>query len=196
MRKRGNKWVVGYRVPGEPAPRTAYFNTEQEAKDFHSRTKLAKEAIKIGQKTLTTKNNNIYSIIEKIVGVSMVKSDFVKKYHELYANPNNSLASIIDELLADIGLPITFDDIRKIHARGNKGRIAGAKLRQMVLERDGFRCVQCGDNPANGAILEIDHIVPWVAGGLTEERNLQTLCQRCNAGKMVRIPKPRKQSAA
>jgi len=49
-------------------------------------------------------------------------------------------------------------------------------VRRAVLLRDGYRCRWCG----NGGLLEIDHIVPWSAGGSDRSDNLRTLCQACN----------------
>lgn len=59
------------------------------------------------------------------------------------------------------------------------------KLRLKILSRDGFKCVLCGRTPAldHGAILHVDHIVPFSAGGGTTEPNLRTLCEQCNWGK-------------
>lgn len=63
------------------------------------------------------------------------------------------------------------------------------KLRQKVLERDGFICQQCGhkggEKYADGETvrLEVDHIIPLKQGGKTTEENLWTMCSRCNAGK-------------
>ena len=57
------------------------------------------------------------------------------------------------------------------------------KLRMRVLRRDGYRCRICGASASDGVKLEVDHIVPVSKGGRTEERNLQTLCDRCNRGK-------------
>lgn len=48
--------------------------------------------------------------------------------------------------------------------------------RMLVLRRDRFRCVICG---ADGR-LEVDHIIPWSAGGSDEMDNLRTLCHKCN----------------
>ena len=59
------------------------------------------------------------------------------------------------------------------------------KLRYEVLKRDGFRCVMCGASASDGALLEVDHIVPVSKGGETIEENLQTLCRECNRGKGV-----------
>lgn len=59
------------------------------------------------------------------------------------------------------------------------------KLRLKVLQRDNFKCVFCGKSPVthSGAVLHIDHIMPFSKGGKTEIENLQTLCEECNWGK-------------
>ncbi|WP_411815586.1 HNH endonuclease [Gordonia sp. SND2] len=49
-------------------------------------------------------------------------------------------------------------------------------VRYTVMRRDRFQCVWCGD--ADG--LEMDHIIPWSAGGPDTLENLRTLCRRCN----------------
>ncbi len=59
-------------------------------------------------------------------------------------------------------------------------------LRYRVLQRDMFRCVLCGASSADGAKLEVDHIIPISKGGKTEFSNLRTLCQDCNRGKRDR----------
>lgn len=66
-----------------------------------------------------------------------------------------------------------------------RSRVVPAGLRFEVIERDHFRCVACGRGPAThrGAILHIDHIVPWSKGGLTAAENLRTLCAECNLGR-------------
>lgn len=48
--------------------------------------------------------------------------------------------------------------------------------RNLVLRRDRYRCVFCGE----GGRLEVDHIIPWSAGGSDEMDNLRTLCHQCN----------------
>lgn len=50
------------------------------------------------------------------------------------------------------------------------------RLRALVLERDGHRCVLCGA-PAT----EVDHVRPRVAGGTDHPANLRSLCHRCHA---------------
>ena len=51
--------------------------------------------------------------------------------------------------------------------------------RQRVLELDGEACLRCGSS----CELEVDHIVPHVAGGPNCWNNLQTLCRPCNLRK-------------
>jgi HNH endonuclease len=59
----------------------------------------------------------------------------------------------------------------------------GRLLRQEVLERDGYRCMVCGDWHS----LVIDHIYPISKGGLSIPDNLQVLCATCNSKKGARI---------
>jgi hypothetical protein len=61
-----------------------------------------------------------------------------------------------------------------------------AQLRFRVLSRDHFRCQYCGRSQAEGAILHLDHVVPFSKGGPTTEDNLITACMDCNLGKTDR----------
>jgi hypothetical protein len=58
------------------------------------------------------------------------------------------------------------------------------QLRWKVFARDDFTCVACG---ATGMPLECDHIIPVSKGGVTEEDNLQTLCEACNRCKSCQV---------
>ena len=51
----------------------------------------------------------------------------------------------------------------------------------MILNRDGWRCQQCGHFGK-----EVDHIVPKVEGGSDRADNLQTLCHECHSRKTMR----------
>ena len=57
------------------------------------------------------------------------------------------------------------------------------RIRFMILERDGDKCVKCGRTAKDGVILEVDHIHPHSKGGSSNPHNLQTLCDICNGGK-------------
>ncbi len=62
----------------------------------------------------------------------------------------------------------------------------GARLRAMVLERDGMACTRCGQVAGPGVTLHVDHLVPVAQGGTNDESNLTTLCSECNLGKGAR----------
>lgn len=50
------------------------------------------------------------------------------------------------------------------------------RIRILVYKRDNFRCIWCGSSSR----LELDHRVPWSAGGADTIDNLRTLCHDCN----------------
>lgn len=56
-------------------------------------------------------------------------------------------------------------------------------LRLAVLDRDGRRCLWCGQSAADHVTLHLDHVFPEVMGGLTTYDNLGTLCDQCNIAK-------------
>jgi hypothetical protein len=69
----------------------------------------------------------------------------------------------------------------------NKHRNVSVRTRHKVLERDGFRCQDCGASPVMGAVLEVDHTIPVSKGGTNDMSNLRTLCADCNRGKSDRL---------
>ncbi len=62
-------------------------------------------------------------------------------------------------------------------------------LRTKIKERDHYTCQQCNlsTNDEPNLLLEIDHIKPISKGGMTTEKNLQTLCWKCNRSKGNKI---------
>jgi 5-methylcytosine-specific restriction protein A len=52
------------------------------------------------------------------------------------------------------------------------------RLRQEVLERDGYRCRGCG-----AAATTVDHVIPRVRGGRATFENLVASCNDCNYGR-------------
>ncbi len=58
-------------------------------------------------------------------------------------------------------------------------------LRERIKTRDNYSCQICNLSVADekNLLLEIDHIIPLSKGGITSEKNLQTLCWRCNRSK-------------
>jgi hypothetical protein len=50
-------------------------------------------------------------------------------------------------------------------------------VRRLVFARDNWHCRTCGTHDVP---LEVDHIVPWSAGGTDSTENLRLLCEWCN----------------
>lgn len=71
------------------------------------------------------------------------------------------------------------------------GRSISARLRNEILERNGFTCQRCGAtagdpnplNPSRKVRLHIDHLVPISQGGTDDKDNLQAVCSTCNQGR-------------
>jgi hypothetical protein len=59
------------------------------------------------------------------------------------------------------------------------------RLRYKALKLHGMRCQCCGDTPAHGAKLNVDHIFPRLLFPqlALQIDNLQVLCSNCNEGK-------------
>src|SRR5437764_5997310 len=61
-------------------------------------------------------------------------------------------------------------------------------LRDRIAATAGYRCGYCLTAEAIvGTPMEVDHLIPEVLGGLTEEDNLWLACSACNDHKSDRI---------
>ena len=56
-------------------------------------------------------------------------------------------------------------------------------IREALIERDEERCRWCGAAPTTGAVLQINHTVPLLAGGSNALSNLLLLCRECQQDK-------------
>jgi 5-methylcytosine-specific restriction endonuclease McrA len=73
--------------------------------------------------------------------------------------------------------------VQKVLAKTNDKSTRRLRMRFEILERDGFRCRYCGRSVAQGATLQIDHIVPRSKDGQDNIDNYITACSDCNLGK-------------
>lgn len=64
-----------------------------------------------------------------------------------------------------------------------------SKLREKIKIRDHYTCCKCSLSTQKepNLLLEIDHVIPVSKGGMTTEKNLQTLCWKCNRTKSDKI---------
>lgn len=128
-------------------------------------------------------NTTTQDLLNDFLVVSVLKGHYQgNKGYQLEILPSfqlsdESIAKENDELLS---LP------PRVAANKSK-RAIPLGMRYQILKADGFKCVACGNGPAEGAKLQIDHKLPYSLGGLTELRNLQTLCADCNLSKSNRF---------
>ena len=52
-------------------------------------------------------------------------------------------------------------------------RLEATKERLAIIERDGSRCVSCGEGPGVGRVLQVHHKIPAEQGGTNEASNLE-----------------------
>lgn len=57
------------------------------------------------------------------------------------------------------------------------------RVRFAVFKRDRFTCRYCGATRQDGAVLQIDHLLPSSQGGSHDYSNIVTACRDCNQGK-------------
>lgn len=79
----------------------------------------------------------------------------------------------------DVEAPVAIGERWPVIRRGERAEISRL-TRRLIRERDDNRCRFCG---RRGGLLELDHIVPWSAGGADVSSNLRSLCHGCNTGR-------------
>ncbi|RYE39404.1 MAG: HNH endonuclease [Sphingobacteriales bacterium] len=124
-------------------------------------------------------NTSIEKFLNDFIVVAILKGHFQgNKGYQLEILPGfNKLDYIYSEKEdATDSLPL------KVAATKGK-RTIPLGMRYKVLKKDNFKCVACGRGAADGIKLHIDHKTPFSLGGLTEMKNLQTLCDECNLSK-------------
>lgn len=52
-----------------------------------------------------------------------------------------------------------------------------------LLEEFGHQCAYCGDSPAEGEWLELEHLIPLSRGGEHRKHNVVPACGACNKEK-------------
>lgn len=59
-------------------------------------------------------------------------------------------------------------------------------IRAAVIQRDGGRCIECGD-ALTSPEAHVHHLIPRAYGGTDTEDNLVTLCRACHAGRHLNL---------
>lgn len=82
---------------------------------------------------------------------------------------------------ADMKLLLAKEELDRMR-NTEQGRTFKGRLRQIIMERDGYKCVLCGKSAEDGVKLEVDHVKAWEDGGRTIYDNGRTVCSDCNKG--------------
>ncbi|WPC13066.1 HNH endonuclease [Riemerella anatipestifer] len=130
------------------------------------------------------KEEGIYytpSLAEKFISYL---EDFLYKYKFLYKKDHfnkikNDVELVLEARIAEEKLR----ELKKVEERISRREHISQKVKDMVWNRDGGKCVECGSSEK----LEFDHIVPFSKGGSNTYRNIQLLCEPCNRKKSNKI---------
>jgi hypothetical protein len=102
-------------------------------------------------------------------GWALIASDYAEPYLGALLGSRECVKSAVG-LFWDVALPRNRATSRRIPQQ----------IRQRVMERDGHRCIECGQAETDGPVLTMDHVIPFSRGGETAEGNLVVLCETCN----------------
>ena len=78
--------------------------------------------------------------------------------------------------------PVLNQETPSLESEEKPSRYAPATVRHAVYMRDQGRCQNCG----SGRATEIDHVVPFAMGGMSDLENLRLLCRSCNQRHAIR----------
>lgn len=123
--------------------------------------------------TVASLTDWIIHLTEKQFISTVALGEFVQWIGYLIRNPLPGLKVAKDLYAPDGSLEKAFKERNRV----TKER------RWRILARDNFTCTACGKSARNGAVLEVDHIVPISKGGKSDDSNLRSLCTTCNRGK-------------
>jgi len=111
--------------------------------------------------------------------VDWVFSSYKKKTGKVFRDPDRAIRQLSQSgFLIKIAKGIYKYDPAKAHKRELEDFTTAQK--EVILERDGYKCVICGRGKKDGVDLHIDHIKPKDFGGEATIKNGQTLCSQHN----------------
>ena len=168
------------RITGKPQTVRTGFVDKETARIWEKETKAAFRSGKENFEALNNFKRNLFNRHPKI-GAIPYYFELKAKYENFLENKMNTLPDLIDMMFSDFCLRYSYKDIKQIVENRARLKIP-ANIRLEILKRDGQKCQICGAT-SETSTLHIDHIVPVDRGGVTEERNLQVLCESCNYGK-------------
>jgi RNA-directed DNA polymerase len=99
-------------------------------------------------------------------------TDLHRKIYYARKRPHPYLIETENNTFPDDAFPLYWE------GKTTPEKAAWAEIRLAVLQRDGYRCVECSSNSNH---LHVHHIRPRRKGGTPQTDNLKTLCKDCHA---------------
>lgn len=111
--------------------------------------------------------------------VDWVFNTYKKRTGKIFRDPDRAIRKLSQSgFLIKIAKGIYRYDPSKAYKRELKDFTQAQK--EIILKRDGYRCVECGKGKKDGVELHVDHIKPKDFGGEAIIENGQTLCSQHN----------------
>jgi RNA-directed DNA polymerase len=99
-------------------------------------------------------------------------TDLHRRIYYVRKHPHPYLTEpVTEDTFPDAACPLYWE------GKTTPAKAAWAEIRLIVLQRNGYQCVECG----NTHHLHVHHIRPRKKGGATQMDNLQTLCESCHS---------------
>lgn len=129
------------------------------------------------------KNSDLHRLFKSYNNIPFDKKDFQDKCNELWdLVTNNEIQSpkgIMEYALQDVCRQNCNEQLLNLRAFPPEWKLTFA-------QEQNWKCAKCGKS-LKGDVeykkAELDHIISWKEGGLTEKSNCQLLCQKCNRQK-------------
>ena len=127
---------------------------------------------------------------EQEARLTELASQIAHECSDMFSYGNRRGSSIFTSKVVDAILSAAEDagliDLEQETYLAYRKSITISKLkRSYIYDRDGHRCVKCGEVEN----LTIYHIHPVIRGGTNDLHNLQVLCNQCNSSKQHRVVK-------
>lgn len=111
--------------------------------------------------------------------VDWVVASYKKRTGNIFRDPDRAIRKLSQTgFLIKIAKGVYRYDPKKAYIR--KLEDFSAAQKEVILKRDGYKCVICGRGKKDGVDLQIDHIKPKDFGGEATIENGQTLCAQHN----------------
>ncbi len=111
--------------------------------------------------------------------VDWASTEYKKRTGKVFRDPDRAIRSLHQQgYLIKVKKGVYRYEPNSVHL--NELQDFTEKQKEIILKRDGYKCVICGRSAKEGYELHIDHIIPKDKGGKATIENGQTLCSMHN----------------